>query len=326
MRLVNNVIRSLSGTNYVVNPCSIVVGGRHAVYEVNVEPSDYSANRIIWSCNDSDLKIVDGNPGTSIRVKCPQISNGADIGELSVRFGDCPSISPACQVAKTPVRELTLSVYQCMEAPLPVCPVSDQMLNELNDIYSQIGIRFSVVYRGALSESKAYVVRSTDGHAAWMKDEYLSNDDGIPVVVVDKVLDANAFTDRLFGVIFLNNAFALQTLAHEIGHYLGADDVYSSSSDLDETAPEVSADGPFIDSNMEALDWNNGSGQRFYRCGLLRSTVIEQLLMYGFDSDEALDIPHGWIEGVGWNDNHDGCLNRRVDVGRMAMSEGGSVL
>ena len=296
------------------------------MYEVNVEPSDYSANRIIWSCNDSDLKIVDGNPGTSIRVKCPQISNGADIGELSVRFGDCPSISPACQVAKTPVRELTLSVYQCMEAPLPVCPVSDQMLNELNDIYSQIGIRFSVVYRGALSESKAYVVRSTDGHAAWMKDEYLSNDDGIPVVVVDKVLDANAFTDRLFGVIFLNNAFALQTLAHEIGHYLGADDVYSSSSDLDETAPEVSADGPFIDSNMEALDWNNGSGQRFYRCGLLRSTVIEQLLMYGFDSDEALDIPHGWIEGVGWNDNHDGCLNRRVDVGRMAMSEGGSVL
>ena len=48
--------------------------------------------------------------------------------------------------------------------------------------------------------------------------------------------------------------------------------------------------------------------------------------MNGFDSDESLDIPHGWIEGVGWSDDHNECLIRKVDVGRKAMSKGGSVL
>ena len=326
MRLVNNVMRSLSGTNYVVNPCSVVAGGRHALYEVNVEPSDYPANRITWSCNDSDLKIVDGNPGTSVCVKCPQISNGANMGVLSVRFGDCPSVSPACQVAKTPVRELTLSVYQCMRSPLPVCPISPQMLDELNDIYSQIGIRFSVVSRGAILDKKAFSVSSDNSPAAWMIEDYCSNDDGIRVFVADNVVGSNAFTDRLFGAVFVGYGFAVQTLAHEIGHYLGADDVYVSSHEIDDQLSLVAVTGNFDANDMSDIDWNNGSGQRFYKNGERLSDAIERLLMYGFYSDASLDIPHSEISGVGFSADGTSLELRKVKVGRMAMSENGGVL
>ena len=77
------------------------------------------------------------------------------MGELAVRFGDCPSISPSCKMAKSAIREMPIYVYQCMRSPLPICPISQQILDGLNDIYSQIGIRFYIVNRGAVMEKLA---------------------------------------------------------------------------------------------------------------------------------------------------------------------------
>ena len=293
---------------------------------MSVEPADYPANHIIWTCNNSDITFAGGNTGTNVLVACHQTANGADMGELAVRFGDCPSISPSCKMAKSAIREMPIYVYQCMRSPLPICPISQQILDGLNDIYSQIGIRFYIVNRGAVMEKNAFSVSSSNSPGPWLKDEYCRDDDGISLFVVDNVLGANAFTDRLFGIVFVEYGFAAQTLAHEIGHYLGADDVYVSSSEIDDQLPDASVNGTFERKHMADADWNNGTGQCFYRRGELHSDAIKRLLMYGIYDESSLDIPHLRIEGVGFTDDGERLEVRQVKVGREAMSEGGGVL
>ena len=129
--------------------------------------------------------------------------------------------------------------------------------------------------------------------------ELTANDDGISVFFVDKIVNAKAFTEPIYGMVFVPSRYHWQLLAHELGHALGADDIYWSSSDKWPDDPEIKVEGPFDASVVaSSFDWNNGTGQRFYQIGLAHSELIERLLMYGVTGCNGVDIPHSSVSGV----------------------------
>ena len=107
--------------------------------------------------------------------------------------------------------------------------------------------------------------------------------------------DTLAATIRGEGIIMTSNAGAL-TLAHELGHELGADDIYSERDGVTAWLGLTYDDIPD--------DWSNGcrnDGTGYYRRGTMQDHVIDRLLMNGYVDDgesRGRDITAGIVRGV----------------------------
>ena len=87
------------------------------------------------------------------------------------------------------------------------------------------------------------------------------------------------------------------TLAHELGHELGARDIYRLKGGLDVIGEEFCYNHAFD-------DWSNGcvmGGSGYYRRGITCDEIILRLLMFGHGSDapsRGRDMTIGGVYGV----------------------------
>ena len=97
------------------------------------------------------------------------------------------------------------------------------------------------------------------------------------------------------------------TLAHEIGHSFGLQDIYTSSKESDALADDVSlGEYLLVRKGFSLDDWNGGcdghgrGGVRYYSSGTTMQSVIGRMLMYGsrLPYDTRRDITAGDVYGV----------------------------
>jgi hypothetical protein len=99
------------------------------------------------------------------------------------------------------------------------------------------------------------------------------------------------------------------TLAHECGHLFGMDDVYIEHKD----AKQLKVNTHEMASYDKMLyDWNGGSagkgmsGCRYYKYNTSMQSIINRMLMNGFNVSGKRDITSGDIYGVWYYINEEG--------------------
>ena len=261
-------------------------------------PEDFPDEKIKW-------KVVSGSGSFSDSTgrDATFVASGSENSDavVQVDFGDCPGNAPQFKLRAKTMREVL--VYPCIisaenEAP-PVSPSRiEELLDEVNVIYRQVGLHFSlgapptnvvdsVLTRRGLIDRNVFsqildIMPSTNRLEVYFIDG--SGAIGEPV----------GLCRQLAGMVIRGSANA-DTLGHEIGHFFGLDDIYCF---VDE---EESVVYPKLFETVKwdwaFLDWNNGTGSSFYSPELRQYELIQRLLMYGVESNSKCDIPEGPVYG-----------------------------
>ena len=294
----------------IVNPCCAVIGASTRL-KVDVLPSDFPDDKINW-------RVVSGTGSFSDATGREAVFTAAGAEDenvvVQVDVGGCQGRAPQFTMRNTTVRES--KIYPCaimrMGRPPPVTLSQfNSMLDEVNVIYRQVGLHFSL---GAPLMCVTNDVWATygliDDVAGTQIRNIMSGTDGLEIYFVPggDVYDEPLGKWNSYGIIVKGSASA-KTLAHEIGHACQWGDIYCKSGD--DIVAELYGG---VKQNWMPADWNNGTGCRFYDPMLTQYQAIMKLLMYGKGGNVKCDIPLGAVYGRG----DDGTLGK-ISVGRGTM-------
>ena len=163
---------------------------------------------------------------------------------------------------------------------------------EINAYFAQVGMSFYFRSQAAISNTEYRVVAYRSEKADVLRMSIPATG-GVKLFAVERIgEDAQAFCGE-YGIIFTPQCSA-NTIAHELGHACGLDDIYIQKTFMKAANEEetVAVDG-LASSEWMPLDWGR------YEKGVLHSALIEKLLMYGAASGTECDLTAGDVYGVG---------------------------
>ena len=294
----------------VANPCCAIAGETVAM-RVEVSPQDFPDGDIRWSVVSGSGTFPGGSTGREV-----EFSAAGDDGDsvvLQVDVGDCPGAAPQFALRVTDMQEV--KIYPCVIArkgrqPTVTAARLDAMLDEVNVIFRQVGMHFSLgasimnvvdddwAERGLVDASIGAQIRNVR-----------SGTDGLEVYFVPGMNPRKSRINKEplgewndYGIILkdLPNA---HTFAHEIGHACGWYDIHIDHAGA--------YSGELLDDVRLGWlegDWSGGTGHGFYGVSLTQKDLIKRLLMYGRGSEVKSDIPNGNIYGL----DEDGTLGNIV--------------
>lgn len=299
----------------VLNPSGIVIN-RPATYKIDVLPADYPNDKIVWTADDgSKVTFPNGDTGRIIRVR------GAQVGDVNLiaQIGDSQSDPPQFKARVVNVTTVNITPWIIAnEEGMTAVEEDDvyEMVNAANEILSQVGVFLAVDLDVVITNLPyAYHLRESGSTSTqWDFDRLIEenvNDTGIVCYFVNDIVatDQVVRPSQIIRGITINNRIALsansngRTMAHEIGHVFGLDDIYVRDS----FGNLISG---YTNASRCLFDWNGGcvghgiSGTRYYHSGLLHSNILRKLLMNGrLDGiQEGVDVPYGSISGIGYDD------------------------
>ena len=165
-------------------------------------------------------------------------------------------------------------------------------LPEINAYFAQVGMSFYLRAQSAISNDEYRVVAYGSEKADILRMSIPATG-GVKLFAVERIgEDVRAFCGD-YGIIFTPQCSA-NTIAHELGHACGLDDIYIQKTFTNAANEEVTVavDGPASSERMP-LDWGR------YENGVQQSDLIEKLLMYGDVSGTECDLTAGDVYGVG---------------------------
>jgi hypothetical protein len=192
------------------------------------------------------------------------------------------------------------------------------MITEVNRIYEQIGVSFyidSILYTNRKDWLDISILKGEERICNLIERRKLvdlsEGTNGFELYFINRISERAAANSDRYGIVLSSNA-TVRGLAHELGHAFGSADIYHvKKSDrktwiTNDVACESSAE----------LDWNNGSGCRYYKSGASQSDIICTLLMCGFQFPYSLDMSAGFIHGFNKSDEEG-----NIDVGFFSSGE-----
>ena len=320
----NRIAAGADGSLQILNPCCALIGSGTPM-RVEVEPADFPQAQIRWNVVSGSAAFPGGNTGTNVMVVATGSENEQIV--LEVEFGDCPGRRPRFTLDTVSMHCATIFpcvVYAKGDDPGVERSRIEELVEEVNMIYRQVGLHFTVADEIRFVENKIWakdgLKQARVGRAI---RNHMSNTGGVEVYFIDGVGKSNngkksrtgACSD--YGIIVKKSANA-KTLAHEIGHACGWSDIYYTA---DEDGGEETDFTLYVPPREEwmPLDWNNGTGARFYDPWTGRQRdVIQRLVMYGESNPDKADIPLGYVYGYARDSVHGKSLGNCA-VGRRTM-------
>ena len=142
-RIAEPITTERSG-GQVVNPCCAVIGAGTPM-RVKVLPSSFPDEKINWRMVSGSGSFTGGDTGRDVTFTA---SGGeGSTATLQVDVGDCPGNAPQFTLHATTMHEVL--IYPCAivdeeeESPITLSQLAE-MLNEVNVIYRQAGMHFSL--------------------------------------------------------------------------------------------------------------------------------------------------------------------------------------
>ena len=246
---------------------------------------------------------IGGDTGREVHVR----GLAPGLTQLRVQIGDAPSDPPQFPLHVVTNRVLHLTAWIVKTQDGGVARSEDQVLEmiaSVNDVYAQIGTSFVLDEVIAVTNQLGYNVyryRETGDFRYWGFGELLAV---CPSVSDVNCLFVNSFADTADvlavhsdgNIVMTRNADSL-VLAHELGHRLGASDIYVRGRSGDW---RMDAMGRSFSYSCAGDDWSNGcynAGPGYYERSITCDVVIERLLMNGRGVC-GRDITAGAIWGV----------------------------
>ena len=289
--------------------------------------------------SDVEWRVVSG-PGTVTRGEddfgeadwTASVTATAESGEVVVeaRFNKDPIqprfVLPIVQQRILPVRAF---VVNDVDGPIVSTESIGAKIDFSNIIFSQIGISLDLISVSNnvgsvadLSLPKEQEYTNSSGRVYWGRSEQAvallnaySDADCLELYFVKEITNPRDVKPRAFqspfGVVISQSASA-HVVAHEIGHALGLEDCYIVNNRLN---PPVFLAGitDQISSSIfddAQCDWGLESGRGFYPAHETIGTTLPQMVMYGVDESNSLDIPSGSVYS----------LKRRANSSSMTFS------
>lgn len=224
---------------------------------------------------------------------------------LSLQFGDCPSARPSFGTHVVDNRVVRIYVVPVMVSESgDYTGLGYEDYESVISTYAQIGIMPYFVQEQpivctALSQSRhdSASVRkclrgtftATNGKVVYVLPFRLSGCAGFAFDVGGRELAVGLNRHR-------------KTLAHELGHALGLFDIYTN----------LGVERPLLGLSMkletktsaarfeDSVDWNGGSGTRYYTSSCQHSELVKRHLMYGVTSDMRGDITSDSIWAISY--------------------------
>jgi hypothetical protein len=316
---IANVVNStLCDNGRLCNPSGITVG-TNACFVVEFPQLEPPASDVKWSVVEGPAYFVGGNTGSKVYV-ASDVTN--QMVKLRVQVGDC--ISRPIEFTAFTVEPLSLKATVWIIGNKDGTYYSrtgsevTNMITEVNRIYEQIGVSFyvdSISYTNRKDWLDISIRKNKKDVCNLNKRKEVvslsKNTQGFELYFIDKISGRSAANNDVYGIVLSTNATA-RGLAHELGHTFGCADIYHVKvSDrrtwiTNDVACEASA----------KLDWNNGSGCRYYKSGARQSNMICTLLMCGFQFSYSLDMGAGFIHGFNKSDEEG-----NIDVGFFRSGE-----
>jgi len=279
----------------IVNPCCAILGANTPM-QIRVLPETFPDSQIKWRVVSGTGSFPNGDTGRNVVF----VAGGAEgaTNVLQVDVGDVQGAAPQFRVVNATMHEV--KIYPCVihsedEETSITQPLLDSMLMEINTIFRQIGIHFTY---GAPITNVVNDVFAINGlintNVATQIRGLMSETDGLEIYFIPGSGQDEEPLGRYnpYGIIVKNICNA-KTMAHEIGHACGWNDIYIKRRKFE---PSELSQG--LRREWMPDDWNNGSGCRFYDPMLSQKDVIQRILMHGEGGNIKVDIPSGEVHAL----------------------------
>ena len=279
----------------IVNPCCAILGANTPM-QIKVLPESFPDSQIKWRVVSGSGSFPNGDTGRNVVF----VAGGAEgaTNVLQVDVGDVHGAAPQFTLRNTTMHEV--KIYPCvisrMGRPSPITQAHlDSMLAEVNAIFRQVGMHFTY---GAPITNVVNDVFAINGlintNVATQIRRLMSGTDGLEIYFIPGSGQDEEPLGRYnpYGIIVKNICNA-KTMAHEIGHACGWNDIYTKRRKFEPSELSQSLRCEWIPN-----DWNNGSGCRFYDPMLSQKDVIQRILMHGEGGNTKVDIPSGSVHAL----------------------------
>ena len=281
------------------NPSGVILHS-NAWFHVDVWPDGIvPETNIVWTIQSNKFTFVTTNRGSRVQVR------GDTLGEDELQVG----IDGANGVLGLPPFHAKVVPLMLVTAKVGIVQANgvgavdaahvNQILSEANGILNQIGLQVilpptitGIPDPGGFGELN---LSSNQTMSALLGT--LSQPDGLEIYFTHTITDndgtsARGFNKRYQGIV-MAAAGSCRTMAHEIGHACGLEDIYDAHVQTNKkVSGPVSADRVMDDwGNYKTDDWNE----------LPMSNLVRRLMMFGhYNVQDKGDIPTGVCYGLGY--------------------------
>ena len=307
----------------VFNPSRLVYG-HPARLKVGVN-GNFSPSDVEWSIVSGPGTVVRGEDDFGSADWTATVTATAESGEVVVeaRFNE-DAIQPRFVLPIVQTCRVPIEVYiVCSSNEVDVTKLADieAMLQYANIIWRQAGVEFylsgaavPLPYPQYYDISEHRVVTNANGSvrlSAWPSSDVYElkalaqSNSCFKTYWVHSITNGTplAFSIYDFKMACFSSSVPIMTLAHELGHLLGLDDVYDRQKvgGVYRDIPEGSVTAKrFFFSDVDH-DWGAETDRGFYTKEDTLSKLIQSVIMYGYGDSNALgalvDLPSGMLHG-----------------------------
>ena len=288
-----------STPNVLSHPAGLAKNGQ-ATYTMTTKTFTQFNNYIVWDKLNDRITIVGDGKGPTVTI---QAGNEEGLSGLTARVMNMqlPTLFNIQILEPKTVNVVAYIVCKDDGSDAPITPteVSEKIIKTNNDHLCYAAMTLNLVEIKYVSNTvwQTVVYGSGTPSPQMLEFEAVTNpSNGLKLFFVDKIVHVNG-VDNAAG-LRRPNAIAIApnanitTLAHEIGHACGLNDIYDYRRDGNNNL--ILLQGPVAADRMNPLDWAGG----FYAEGLQQAELVKRLLMHGYTSNTKGSIPHGDVFGL----------------------------